>query len=125
MAKKDTRDRREYNKKFRELHGDVLRARRRAGDPSVVVQRNQRGLPPTRTSGTFEGETTVSDYDETDFAKSVDEVLGNIRTMVISKNKNKLSRLSRGSVFENEDTVADLIGYLVLLRVSMRLELAS
>jgi hypothetical protein len=67
----------------------------------------------------------VSDYDETDFAKSVDEVLGNIRTMLISKNKNKLSRLSRGSVFENEDTVADLIGYLVLLRVSMRLELAS
>lgn len=32
----------------------------------------------------------------------------------------KLSRLQRGSVFGDEDTVLDLIGYLVLLRIAVR-----
>ena len=29
----------------------------------------------------------------------------------------KLNRLAKGSTFQNEDTILDLIGYLVLLRV--------
>ena len=35
----------------------------------------------------------------------------------------KLSRIARGSDYANEDTVLDLIGYLILLRVSQRREL--
>jgi len=34
----------------------------------------------------------------------------------------KLSRIARGSDYANEDTVLDLIGYLILLRVSQRRE---
>jgi hypothetical protein len=30
----------------------------------------------------------------------------------------KLSRIARGHEFENDDTVLDLIGYLILLRVA-------
>ncbi len=33
----------------------------------------------------------------------------------------KLSRISRGSEYGNDDTVLDLIGYLVLLRVHTRM----
>jgi len=36
----------------------------------------------------------------------------------------KLSRLARGSGAETEDVEADLLGYLVLLRVARRLEAA-
>lgn len=32
----------------------------------------------------------------------------------------KLSRLQRGAVFEHEDTLLDLIGYLILLRIAMK-----
>ena len=32
----------------------------------------------------------------------------------------KLSRIARGSEFENDDTILDLIGYLVLLRIARK-----
>ena len=86
-------------------------------------------------------------YNEPNFTSSVDEVLGEIRTMLVGKNKSygnsalepircfskalaheqilvriddKLSRIQRGSVFANEDTISDLIGYLVLLKIAQR-----
>lgn len=37
----------------------------------------------------------------------------------------KLSRLSRGTALDDEDTVLDLIGYLILLRVSKELAVRS
>lgn len=78
------------------------------------------------------------------FADNVDLVLGEIETMLISKNEkygnsaldpkrifsdanaseqikvridDKLSRMSAGTK-DNEDTVMDLMGYLVLLKIS-------
>lgn len=78
------------------------------------------------------------------FADNVDLVLGEIETMLISKNKkygnsaldpkrifsradateqikvridDKLSRMSKGTN-DNEDTIMDLMGYLVLLKIS-------
>ena len=36
------------------------------------------------------------------------------------RNDDKISRLMRGKATDNEDTVLDLIGYLVLLRIAER-----
>jgi len=82
---------------------------------------------------------------ETDFAKKVDRQLTIVRELLISKNRiygdsalnpvrvfskadaaeqlrvridDKLSRLTRGTN-AGEDTIADLIGYLVLLRIAL------
>jgi len=79
------------------------------------------------------------------FEKRVKEITDNIRDLLIEKNKSygdaalnpirifskqdseeqlkvriddKLSRLSRGSEYANEDTITDLIGYLILLKIS-------
>lgn len=46
----------------------------------------------------------------------------NARDRIRVRIDDKLSRLARGNEFENEDTVKDLIGYLVLLRVSRKFE---
>jgi hypothetical protein len=79
------------------------------------------------------------------FERKLDTVLSSIKSLLIEKNKSygnsaleplnifskqsaseilksrideKLSRLMRGDDSQNEDTVKDLIGYLILLRVS-------
>lgn len=80
------------------------------------------------------------------FVKDLDDVLGSIRELLISKNESygnsalgpirvfskalpdqqllvriddKLSRIANGSgMYANEDTVTDLIGYLLLLKIS-------
>jgi len=80
-----------------------------------------------------------------DFGKEVTEITDGIRDLLIEKNKSygdaalnpirifsksdsseqikvriddKLSRLSKGNEYLDEDTILDLIGYLVLLKVS-------
>lgn len=84
---------------------------------------------------------------ETDFDKRVDEVCGKIADMLKAKNRSygnaaldpirvfskaspseqilvrlddKLSRIQRGHEFKNEDTIFDLIGYLVILILSRK-----
>lgn len=84
--------------------------------------------------------------EEHDFRAKVVKVLGATSAMLFKKNKaygnsaldpirvfsqadpveqlkvridDKLSRLKRGEEFENEDTILDLIGYLVLLKIAM------
>lgn len=84
-----------------------------------------------------------------DFEKDVEAVLTRVREVLITKNAaygnsaleplqvfsqgspsksirvridDKLSRLAHGTDFENEDTVLDLLGYLVLLRISEKNE---
>lgn len=81
---------------------------------------------------------------EGDFAEQVAEILDEVRGMLLAKNAaygnsaldpvrifskadtaeqlrvridDKISRLKRGTDYEDEDTVMDLIGYLVLLRI--------
>ena len=88
---------------------------------------------------------TVSESEEDTFAKQVTSVCNEIRDLLIEKNKSygnsalepihcfykgsalesikvriddKLSRLMRGSEYNGDDTVKDLLGYLVLLRVA-------
>lgn len=94
--------------------------------------------------------TTMADIKftkPTEFETGVDLVLGEIRSMLIAKNAgygnsaldpirvfskatpmeqllvridDKLSRLSRGKGELHEDTVNDLIGYLVILKIAER-----
>lgn len=81
------------------------------------------------------------------FNTEVDEILSRIGDMLIQKNEaygnsaldpvrvfskmdtkeqllvridDKLSRIARGSTFPGEDTIDDLIGYLVLLKIAMK-----
>ncbi len=81
------------------------------------------------------------------FLDGVDDVLGSIKDILIRKNAaygnsalepmrifskannieqlkvridDKLSRLSNGSEYGDEDTVTDLIGYLVLLKIAQK-----
>lgn len=83
--------------------------------------------------------------DEYNFRNSVENITGGIASMLIAKNKaygnsaldpirtfskanareqllvridDKLSRIARGHDFPNEDTIDDLIGYLVLLKIA-------
>lgn len=80
-----------------------------------------------------------------DFAKEVKKVCDDIANLLIEKNKaygnsalepincffkgdagtsirvridDKLSRIMRGSEYKTEDTILDLLGYLILLKVS-------
>ena len=84
-------------------------------------------------------------YNEKDFEIKVKKVCNDIANLLISKNKSygnsaleplncfykgdattaikvriddKLSRIMKGKEYGNEDTVTDLLGYLVLLKVS-------
>lgn len=86
------------------------------------------------------------------FAASLDEVLADVRKMLIEKNKSygdsatnplrvfskaspveailvriddKLSRLARGHEHANEDTRKDLLGYLILLEMMRRKDKAQ
>ena len=79
------------------------------------------------------------------FADKVNKILDDISFMLIEKNKSygdsalnpvrifskvdsteqlkiriddKLSRLQRGTEYQNEDTINDLIGYLILLKIA-------
>jgi len=80
-----------------------------------------------------------------EFAKKVDDIVGNIYKMLVAKNKkygnsalkpirvfskssnveqllvridDKLSRLSNQNAGEDEDVIDDLIGYLILLKIA-------
>jgi len=91
-------------------------------------------------------------YTEDDFARDLDVVLAEVRELLIAKNRaygdaalnpvraasrahpieqikvridDKISRLMRGSGEETEDVLADLRGYLVLLRIAERREKES
>jgi len=93
----------------------------------------------------FDNSSTVS-FEVVTFPDKVKWELGKIETMLVEKNKaygnsalepirifskedadagirqridDKLSRLARGTDFADEDTISDLIGYLVLLKISM------
>lgn len=84
-------------------------------------------------------------YNEKDFEIKVKKVCNDIANLLIAKNKSygnsaleplncfykgdattaikvriddKLSRIMRGSEYQGDDTVTDLLGYLVLLKVS-------
>ena len=84
-------------------------------------------------------------YNEKDFANKVRKVCDSVANLLIEKNKcygnsaleplncfykgdaitaikvridDKLSRIKRGKEYGNEDTITDLLGYLVLLKVS-------
>lgn len=86
--------------------------------------------------------------DPSDFPTLLDEELSMVRTLLLAKNASygnsvfdpiqvfsqadtlaqikvriddKLKRIQSGSVFGDEDTVLDLIGYLFILRLAMRL----
>lgn len=86
-------------------------------------------------------------YNHEEFSKKVKEVCDGVANLLIEKNKSygnsaldpihcfykgtatdaikvrlddKLSRLMRGNEFDTEDTVLDLIGYLVLLKISLK-----
>lgn len=84
-------------------------------------------------------------YNEKDFANKVRKVCDGVANLLIEKNKcygnsaleplncfykgdattaikvridDKLSRIMRGKEYGNEDTITDLLGYLVLLKIS-------
>ena len=86
-------------------------------------------------------------YNHEEFSKNVKEVCDGVANLLIEKNKSygnsaldpihcfykgtatdaikvrlddKLSRLMRGNEFDTEDTVLDLMGYLVLLKISLK-----
>lgn len=99
------------------------------GDPQAFWE-EEAALAPSKTEGNG-------------FADAIDTVLEEIRTVLVAKNESygdaarnpirafskaepdeqirvriddKLSRLIRGNDFATEDTVLDLLGYLVILR---------
>ena len=84
-----------------------------------------------------------------DASKAIQEECDAIKAMLLEKNKSygnsvfdpinifskndwkeqigvriddKLNRLKKGSAFEEEDTIKDLIGYLIILRAGSRLD---
>ena len=94
----------------------------------------------------------MSDYNENQFVNDLDAVLTDTRLMLIAKNRSyadsaltpvpvmsrasakerlavriddKISRLIGGTNKFNEDTVLDLLGYLVLTRIAERREKAN
>lgn len=83
------------------------------------------------------------------FEANVDRITSQIRTMLVEKNQaygnsalspvrvfskvgreesllvridDKLSRIARGSEYPGEDTIDDLIGYLILLKIARQTE---
>lgn len=91
----------------------------------------------------------LSDFQMTDNQKNIEEACDNIKDLLLAKNRkygdsalspirvfsksdsteqilvridDKLSRIAKGIGFmaEDEDTIEDLIGYLILLRISIK-----
>ena len=110
--------------------------------------------PPQTDDGVSAVAANNERYANASFAAEVERETSQLRDMLIAKNRaygnsalepvrvfapegltasaqirvrldDKLSRLARGGEYAGDDTVLDLLGYLVLLRIAERLERAD
>lgn len=119
-----------------------------AGHTLPLPSMRDRALQPRRVEPTLWAEETLENSDhgsEPAFAAKVREITGGMARMLMEKNAaygnaaldpvrvfsqatpeeqilvridDKLSRIQRGHEFADEDTVNDLIGYLILLKIA-------